>query len=173
LAAGFFYSASPLRWVQRGIGEILIGICYGWLPVAIGYYLLAGELPVLLLWVSLPVAATIFNVIFVNEYPDYEGDVIAGKRNLLLRLGREQGVAVYVAAVASAWATFAWALAHGVPSAIWPWYAAVAAVSAVPAAMMLAGKWTVRKLLEPICGLTIVVNLATTAVLIAAFWQKG
>jgi 1,4-dihydroxy-2-naphthoate octaprenyltransferase len=173
LAAGYFYSAPPLRWVQRGIGEVFIGICYGWLPVAIGYYLLGGELPVLLLWVSLPVAITIFNVIFVNEYPDYEGDVIAGKRNLLLRLGLERGIWVYVAAVVSAWATFAWALTHGVPSGIWPWYAAVAVVSGVPAAMMLAGKWRVRKLLEPICGLTIVTNLATTAVLTAAFWQKG
>lgn len=173
LAAGYFYSMPPLRWVQRGIGELLIGICYGWLPVAIGYYLQTGTLPLLLVWVSLPIAFTIFNVIFANEYPDFEGDGFAGKRNLLQRVGRERGVWIYVAAVAATFATFALALSQGVPSAIWPFAAAVGVVLVVPAGMMVAGLWRQRKMLEPICGLTIVGNLATTAVLIAAFWPKG
>lgn len=169
LAAGYFYSAPPVRWVERGIGELLIGICYGWLPIAVGYYLQVGELPFRLVWVSLPVAFTIFNVIFVNEYPDFEGDAAAGKRNLLQRLGRERGVFVYAAAVFLATATFVIALDQGVPADIWPWYAGVAALALIPTAMLVTGKWRMRTLLVPICGMTIVVNLATTAVLIAAF----
>lgn len=172
LIAGFYYSARPLRWVERGIGEILIGICYGWLPIAIGYYLQAGELPALLLWVSLPVAFTIFNVIFDNEYPDYQGDLAAGKRNLLVRIGEPAGVWVYIAATVLGWATFAWSFTRGVPSWVWPYYAGVAALSLVPCVMFALGKWKVRKLLEPMLGITIVVNLATTAVYIAAFWSR-
>lgn len=169
LIAGFFYSAPPFRWVQRGIGEIFIGVCYGWLPIAIGYYLQTPQLPPVLVWASLPVGITIFNVIFMNEYPDYEGDLAAGKRNLLVRVGRERGVWIYVAAALLAPATFIWAIGHGVPPTSWPWYAGVTVVSLVPTLMMVAGKWKVRKLLVPLCGVTIVVNLATTAVLMAAF----
>jgi 1,4-dihydroxy-2-naphthoate octaprenyltransferase len=173
LASGYFYSMRPFRWVERGIGEALIGICYGWLPIAIGYYLQAGELPSVLLWVSLPVAVTIFNVIFVNEYPDFEGDTLAGKRNLLVRIGRERGVWVYCAAVVVAPLLYVFALTKGVPNAVWPWYAGVTALSLVPAGMLVAGLWNRRKMLEPVSGITIVVNLATTAVLLAAFWQRG
>jgi 1,4-dihydroxy-2-naphthoate octaprenyltransferase len=173
LAAGYFYSMRPFRWVERGIGELLIGICYGWLPIAIGYYLQAGELPMLLFWVSLPVAITIFNVIFVNEYPDFDGDAAVGKRNLLQRVGRERGAWIYRAAVVLAPLTFAYALTKGAPNAMWQWYAAVVVVSLVPTAMMGVGLWGTRRFLVPICGITIVVNLATTSVLIASFWPKG
>lgn len=173
MACGYFYSARPFRWVERGIGEFMIGICYGWLPIAVGYYLQTQQLPALLFWTSLPVGFTIFNVIYVNEYPDFEGDLKAGKRNLLQRVGRERGIWIYIAAAALAVLTFAYATTQGVPSGIWPWYAAVVAIQIVPVAMLLAGKWRVRKMLEPICGITVVVNLATTAVLIAAFWPKG
>ena len=169
LIAGYFYSMPPFRWVERGFGEVLIGICYGWLPVAVGYYLQAGELPPVLFWVSLPIAFTIFNVIFVNEYPDWEGDTAAGKANLLVRIGRERGVWVYAAAVIAAPIAYVFAVAYGVPGALWPWYAGVVAVSIVPMVMLFAGKWRERKMLVPICALTIVVNLATSAILIASY----
>ncbi len=38
MAAGFFYTTKPIQWSYRGVGEILIGFCYGWLPVAVAYY---------------------------------------------------------------------------------------------------------------------------------------
>jgi len=174
LAAGYYYSAPPFRWVERGIGELLIGVCYGWLPIAVGYYLQTGELPAQLLLISLPVAFTIFNVIYANEYPDFEGDAAAGKRNLLQRIGRERGVWIYAVAVAAAFASGALGVLLGVvPGELWPWYTAVTVLALVPTAMLLAGAWRTRAMLVPICGLTIVVNLATTGVLIAAFWPKG
>lgn len=40
---GFLYSAQPVRWVKRGIEEIWIAFCYGWLTVAVGYYLQTGN----------------------------------------------------------------------------------------------------------------------------------
>ncbi len=173
LLCGYFYSARPLRWVERGIGEIMIGICYGWLPVAAGYYLQAGELPPLLFWVSLPVAFSIFNVIFVNEYPDHAGDLAANKRNLLVRVGERAGVFIYIAATAAGWIAFLFSLTRGVLGWVLPWYLGVAALSLVPCVMLAAGLWRKRPLLEPICGITIVVNLATTAVYLAAFSGRG
>lgn len=179
LFAGYFYSAPPFRWVQRGIGELLIGLCYGWLPIQVGYYLQAGvegtrlgAFPGLIWLVSLPVAFTIFNVIYMNEYPDYDSDVAVGKRNLLARVGQERGIWIYLTASILAMASFAYALALGERSLVVP-YGVVLAVALVPAVMMLMGLWRKRPMLVPMCGLTIVANLATTGVLIASFWPAG
>lgn len=39
MLAGFFYTTKPIQWSYRSVGEILIGFCYGWLPVAASYYI--------------------------------------------------------------------------------------------------------------------------------------
>ncbi|MCK5551740.1 MAG: prenyltransferase, partial [Deltaproteobacteria bacterium] len=65
--AGYFYSTPPFRWAKRGFGEFIIGFCYGWLPVAMAFYLQTGLLHPLILWLSIPIGCTIFNVILLNE----------------------------------------------------------------------------------------------------------
>jgi 1,4-dihydroxy-2-naphthoate octaprenyltransferase len=85
---GFFYSNRPFRWAYRGLGEILIGICYSGLPIATGFYLLTGFFTHQVLLLSIPVGLSIVNVILLNEFPDEEADRAAGKRNVLVRLGK-------------------------------------------------------------------------------------
>ena len=80
MAGGFYYSSRPVRWVSSGVGELWIAVCFGWLPVATGYYLQTGEFSPLILAVSVPLGLTIFNTILVNEFPDYPADAAAGKR---------------------------------------------------------------------------------------------
>jgi len=87
---GFSYSGRPFVWSSRGIGEILIGFCYGWLPIATGFYLFTGFYSNSILILSLPVGLSIFNVILVNEFPDEEADRTVGKRNLVVRFGKER-----------------------------------------------------------------------------------
>jgi 1,4-dihydroxy-2-naphthoate octaprenyltransferase len=88
--SGFFYSGKPFRWSYRGIGEILIGFCYGWLPIATGFYLFTGFFSHQILLLSIPVGLSIFNVILINEFPDEEADRTIGKRNLVVRFGKER-----------------------------------------------------------------------------------
>jgi len=57
--AGFFYSARPIQWSYRGVGEIWIGLCYGWLTVAASYYIQTGELSPLVHWTALPISFTL------------------------------------------------------------------------------------------------------------------
>ncbi|MCX7966509.1 MAG: prenyltransferase [Syntrophorhabdaceae bacterium] len=90
ILSGFFYSMMPIRWVARGVGEILIGLCYGWLPVSVSFYLQIGEFNHIIHWVSIPIACTIFNVILINEFPDYPADIIAKKSNLVVRYGKKR-----------------------------------------------------------------------------------
>ena len=88
--AGFFYSNKPFRWSHRGLGEVLIGFCYGWLPIATGFYLFAGFFSPRILLLSIPISLSVFNVILINEFPDEEADRAVGKRTLVVRFGKER-----------------------------------------------------------------------------------
>lgn len=171
LAAGFFYSARPIRWVSTGLGEIWIGFCYGWLPVAVGCYLQTGSIPTVIHWLSVPIGLTIFNVILLNELPDHEADQAAAKKNIMVRWGRRRGSYLYAAVSALAWIFFWVSLRHGVPQrALW-FYLPVWLLSLVLVAfvLVLRGRVQHRPGLEALCGANILVNLGTTAAYIFAF----
>jgi 1,4-dihydroxy-2-naphthoate octaprenyltransferase len=116
-----------------------------------------------------PVGLTIFNVILLNEFPDYEADVAAEKKNLVARMGRERGAWLYGAVSLGSWVGMGLSLLDGVPTrALWV-YVPVLALSLALTAMVLRGSWRDRARLEILCGLTIAVNLGTTAAYIFAF----
>ena len=96
ILSGFTYSHKPFRWSYRGMGEILIGFCYSWLPIATGFYLLAGFFDHRALLLSIPVGLSIFNVILINEFPDEEADRAVGKRNLVVRHGKEKMADLFI-----------------------------------------------------------------------------
>jgi 1,4-dihydroxy-2-naphthoate polyprenyltransferase len=96
ILSGFYYSNKPFRWAYRGVGEVLIGFCYSWLPIATGFYLLSGFLKHDISLLSIPVGLSIFNVILINEFPDEEADRAAGKRNLVVRHGKEKMADLYI-----------------------------------------------------------------------------
>lgn len=159
IVAGFFYSKPPLRWVTRGFGEVLIAYAYGWLPVAVGYYLQTQRFDPLATVISLPIACSIFNVILMNEYPDHPADVEAGKRNLLARFGKRGGAYIYAAAVLAQNLFCILSVRCGVPSGAWRLLVPCAALSAALALVMLAGGYRRRGVLIALCGLTITVNI--------------
>ncbi len=163
---GFFYSTPPFRWAYRGLGEVFIAIAYGWLPVAVGYYLHVREWDLAaVLTYGTPVAISIFMVILINEFPDYPADRQVAKRNLVVRLGREGAARLY--ALASA----AFVLSLLIPAFAGE-RAFLYALPALPLAVfngleVLRGGWRDRNRLERTCGLTIVLNIATSLLLVA------
>lgn len=96
ILSGFFYSSKPFRWAYRGMGEILIGFCYSLLPIATGFYLFAGFFNHQVLIFSIPVGLSIFNVILINEFPDEEADLAIGKKNLVVRYGKEKMADLFI-----------------------------------------------------------------------------
>lgn len=169
LLGGFFYSARPVRWVSTGLGELWIAFCYGWLPVAVGYYLQTGYLAALVHWLSLPIGLSIFNVILLNEFPDYRADRSAGKHNLTVRLGRERAGKLYAMVSLASWITVPLSLLGGVPSwTLWI-YLPILILSAILVYLVLRGRWQGRDTLEKLCAANLLVNLGTTAVYIVAF----
>jgi 1,4-dihydroxy-2-naphthoate octaprenyltransferase len=169
LAGGFFYSARPVRWVRTGLGEPWIALNYGWLPVAVGYYLQVGELVPLVHWLAAPIGLTILNVILLNEFPDYPADRQAGKANWTVRLGPERAAWVYARAGVASWAAMLLSLGRGVPlRALW-FYLPVLLLSLILVLQMLRGRWRERDVLEILCGANLLVNLGTTLAYILAF----
>ena len=173
MAGGFYYSSRPVRWVSSGIGELWIAVCYGWLPVATGYYLQVGEFSPLVYAVSVPIAFTILNVILINEFPDYPGDSATGKRNLAVRLGLPRAAALYAVIATASW--FAWLASTltGVP-AIFLWLQApFLVISVVLAGLMLRGEWAKPANLEWLCGATLLVDLGIAAAYVISFLIGG
>ena len=170
MIAGFFYSTPPLRWVKRGVGELLIGFCYGWLPVAAAFYLQTGTIDNIVHWVSIPIGCTIFNVILINEFPDYPADLIEGKRNLVVRLGKNIGALIYIAMTITSWIVFGLGMRQGLPAVTALFYSPVFLISLVLTVLMSKKGYLDRNRLELICGLTIVVNLGTSLAYTLAIW---
>jgi 1,4-dihydroxy-2-naphthoate octaprenyltransferase len=169
ILGGFFYSTRPVRWVSRGWGELWIAFCYGWLPVAVGYYLQIGKIVQLIHWISVPIGLTIFNVILLNEFPDYTADLTAGKTNLVARLGRERASYLYGLTSLGSWAAMLCSLYQGVPIKTLWFYLPILILSITLVALMMRGYWKDRITLEKLCAANLVVNLGTTAAIILAF----
>ncbi len=159
---GFFYSNPPLRWVKRGYGEILIGYCYGWLPIAVSFYLQSGFLISIIFWISIPIGLSIINVILLNEFPDYKPDKIAGKTNILVRIGKKKGALLYVFISILQHIFVIISIIKGFPKEILFFYTPFFIISIFLIIMVLKNKNYNKKQLEFICGLNIIVNLGTT-----------
>lgn len=99
--AGFvlavIYSLPPFKLCYRGFGEIAVGIAFGPIIVMGMYLLITGSFDLLPLLVSIPIALLIMNVLWINQYPDYEVDKQHGKKNIVVRLGKARSAYVYAA----------------------------------------------------------------------------
>jgi len=162
IICAYFYSKPPLRWVNRGLGEMLIAYAFGWLSVNTGFYLQASRFDVLALRACLPIACGVVNIILINEYPDYPADKQVFKQNILVRLGKEKGAVLYAWLVFCTAATFFLALIRGLPVLSGFFYLPFLILSVILAYQMLKGVYNNKKKLEQLCALTILVNLGTS-----------
>jgi 1,4-dihydroxy-2-naphthoate octaprenyltransferase len=97
-----FYTGPPLRLVHRGLGEICVALGFGPIMVLGSYFVVAKHLSWEAFYVSLPVGLLIMLVLYVNQVPDRPADEKAGKRTIVVRLGKEAIVRGYVLSVAAA-----------------------------------------------------------------------
>jgi 1,4-dihydroxy-2-naphthoate polyprenyltransferase len=96
LIAGLFYSANPIQFMSRGLGEITIFFAFGPLITWGTYYVLTGRLTGPAFLLGFPLGFLITAIIWINEFPDYQADQAAGKRNLVVRWGLAPSRYVYI-----------------------------------------------------------------------------
>jgi len=99
----YFYTAPPIRFGYRGLGEMAQLLCFG--PgIGIGaYYVQAQRISWEAFWGTLPFGIMLFSMITINEVPDYDEDRKGGKLNLVARFGREAGVWLFILSLLSAY----------------------------------------------------------------------
>jgi 1,4-dihydroxy-2-naphthoate octaprenyltransferase len=95
LLGGFFYTAPPVQLGYRCIGELVIAMLFGLLPVYGSYYLQTESIDTIPLLPAAIVGILIFLVILVNEFPDVAADAAVNKRTLVVRLGVPASVWIY------------------------------------------------------------------------------
>lgn len=99
----WYYHGGPLRLAYRGFGELAVAAAYGPLIVCGTYLVQTGYLSVPLTCASLVLGLLVAAFLWINEFPDYKADKAVGKNNLVVRLGLESAVTVYIAIVTAAY----------------------------------------------------------------------
>jgi 1,4-dihydroxy-2-naphthoate octaprenyltransferase len=166
---GLGYTAPPLKFVYRGLGEIAVALGFGPLMLLGAYVVQTGGA---LAWepvvASIPIALLVALILYVNEIPDRRGDAHAGKRTLPVRLSRSAVIRGYELAVVVAFV----AVVLGVVAGLLP-VPALAVLLAIPLARRvrdgLAPNYDNPYGLMAIMGVNIRLHLYVGLLLIAAY----
>lgn len=87
LFSGWVYSASPFQWMSKGLGELVIFLAFGPLITLGTFYVMTGSVSWPAFAVGFPQGLLVAAIIWINEFPDFQADAEAGKKNLVVRLG--------------------------------------------------------------------------------------
>jgi len=111
------YTAPPLKFVYRGLGEIAVAIGFGPLMLLGGYVVQTrGALTWEPFVASLPVALLVALILYVNEIPDRRGDARVGKRTLPVRFSKAAVIGGYRGAAIAAYAILVAGVVGGLPA---------------------------------------------------------
>ncbi|HRS90395.1 MAG TPA: prenyltransferase, partial [Smithellaceae bacterium] len=103
MASSYFYTAPPVRYGYRGVGEISQLVNFSF-TIGLGAYVVqALSLSWEAFWVLSPLGLMMFAMIVINEIPDRKDDAAAGKNNLVVLLGVKKSVWIYAAAMIAAY----------------------------------------------------------------------
>jgi len=112
LLGGYFYTASPIRLGYRTIGEAIIGVLFGLLPVYGSYYLQTRTIDTLPLLPGCIVGTLVFLIILINEFPDLDADAAVNKNTLVVHFGVVPSIRIYQIALLATFACAAAMLLH-------------------------------------------------------------
>jgi len=129
LALAYFYHAPPLRLSYLGLGELTVALCYGPGIVAGTYLVQMHRVPGPVVALSIPLGLLIGAFLLINEFPDARADAGAGKRTLVVRLGRRHAATLFAVVVGVAFVLLLGLPLVGLSPMIW-----LATLAFVPAA---------------------------------------
>ncbi len=97
LFLGYFYTARPLRLVsRRGLGELAVFLAFGpLLTLGSGFAISSETISLfssefyILLSLGVPFGFLTTNILYINQFPDADSDVLTGKNHLVVTLGKK------------------------------------------------------------------------------------
>ncbi len=104
ILGGYFYTAGPIGFKYKALGEFLVFALMGPLMVWGGYFVQTGELSLMPLWVSLPVGFLVAAILFANNLRDIQDDQTSGYNTQASLMGHRAGRLVYGGMLFSAYA---------------------------------------------------------------------
>ncbi|MCC6644223.1 MAG: 1,4-dihydroxy-2-naphthoate polyprenyltransferase [Polyangiaceae bacterium] len=105
LLSAVAYTGGPYPLGYNGLGDVFVFGFFGVVAVVGTAALQTGAYDPVAFAAAAPIGALSTAVLVVNNVRDHETDVAAGKRTLVVRLGRRFGVAEYAALMLVAYAT--------------------------------------------------------------------
>lgn len=123
ILSGIAYTGGPYPLGYHGLGDLFVLAFFGFVAVAGTSLVAAGSVPPLAWLAAVPVGALATAVLVVNNARDHQTDVRAGKRTLVVRLGRRFANLEYGALVAAAYLAPAVMALTGLarPGVLAPW----------------------------------------------------
>ena len=119
VALAFFYHAPPFKLAYRGLGEVAVALTYGPLIAGGTYLVQRHALGADVIYVSIPLGLLIGAFLLINEFPDARADAAAGKRTLVVRLGRRRAARLFTWTIVAAFVLVLLAPAFGLPVGVW------------------------------------------------------
>lgn len=129
LFLGWSYSSPPLRLHTRRLGEVTAAVLVAGITPLVGYYTQTGRLAWLPLLAAVPLICFQLAMLLAVHLPDVEGDLLVGKRTLVVVLGRAGAARLYMGLLALAYALLPLLALAGLP-----WPVALATMMGLPIA---------------------------------------
>ena len=102
--SGLFYTAPPFRFSSRkGMGELLIGLNFGPLMTAGAALVQTGKILPEAIYAGIPIGFLVSAIVYVNEFPDHDGDKATGKNTLIVVFGPEKARIGYIFLILAAY----------------------------------------------------------------------
>lgn len=109
--AGYFYTASPIRYGRRGLGEVIVFIFMGPVMVMSSYYVQVEAWTWPAFYASVPVGILVANILHANNLRDIVNDRARSKITIATVIGRPAADYLLYALVIGAFASVAIAVA--------------------------------------------------------------
>ncbi|KPK44737.1 MAG: hypothetical protein AMJ65_02235 [Phycisphaerae bacterium SG8_4] len=93
----YFYTSYLTKWIA---GEIWAGLGLGTLPVLGTYFVQTGSYSLEAFVASLAPGFLTANLLFLNEFPDFEADKKGGRYHIVIALGKEKACYLYAGLMA-------------------------------------------------------------------------
>src|SRR5262249_13770068 len=103
--AGYFYTAGPVRYGRRGLGEVVVFIFMGPLMVLASYYVQVEHLSSEAWVASIPVGLLVANILQANNLRDIANDRARSKVTIATMVGRPAADYILYALVLGAFAS--------------------------------------------------------------------
>jgi len=109
-----FYSKDPLKFSYHRLGEPVIFLLFGPVPVMVGYFIQTGIFPDLKSFIlSLAFGLLTTAILFANEIPDFDSDKKSGKLTWVSISGPDKAYVIYFVLVLLAFLSIIFAVAVG------------------------------------------------------------